>query len=133
MALSADDRAAITDLINLHGHLCDTGRFDRMDEIFSADVVYDTRDVGGSEMVGLDAGADAARALGDANPVGHHVTNIVVMSDGVDRAHAVCKFIGVQTDGSVGSGTYEDFLERRPEGWRITHRIVRLRRVPLQP
>jgi hypothetical protein len=34
-------------------------------------------------------------------------------------------------DGSAGSVTYEDTLERTAAGWRITHRIVRGRRTPL--
>lgn len=34
--------------------------------------------LGGGELLGSAAIAEAARALGDRNPVAHHVTNIVV-------------------------------------------------------
>ena len=46
MRLSADDRSAITELISLHGHLFDEGELDRLDELFTPDVVYDVRDFG---------------------------------------------------------------------------------------
>lgn len=133
MDLSPTDRLAIADLISLHGHLVDSGRFDRMGELFTDDVEYDVTDFGGSVMVGLHEGEAAARALGDANPLGHHVTNIVITADGAGRAHAVSKFIGVRTDGTTGTGTYDDTLLRGDEGWRISRRVVRARRVPLQP
>lgn len=133
MALSRTDRDAITDLINLHGHLTDTGQFGRMSELFTDDVIYDVTDVGGGRMIGTHEGEAAARALGEANPVGHHVTNVVITEDADDRVHALSKFIGIRADGTTGSGTYEDTIERRSQGWRITHRIVRARRAPLQP
>ena len=133
MDISIADRNAITDLINLHGHLVDTGRFDRMSELFTGDVIYDATDVGGTVMVGLHQGETAARAIGEGNPLGHHVTNTVITDAGDDRAHAVSTFIGLRTDGTAGSGTYDDTLVRGDSGWRIARRVIRLRRVPLQP
>ncbi len=41
MRLTTDDRAAVQDVVALHGHLTDDGEFDRMTEVFSDDVVYD--------------------------------------------------------------------------------------------
>jgi hypothetical protein len=35
-------------------------------------------DFNGQELVGIDAITEAALALGERNPVGHHVTNVVV-------------------------------------------------------
>ena len=35
------DRLQIHELLALHGHLADEGRFDRLDELFTADAVYD--------------------------------------------------------------------------------------------
>ncbi|MCM4080881.1 nuclear transport factor 2 family protein [Paractinoplanes hotanensis] len=46
MALVASDRQAITDLINMHGHLIDRGAFDRMDELFTPDAEFDLSDFG---------------------------------------------------------------------------------------
>jgi hypothetical protein len=41
MALSAQDRIDINDLINLHGHLTDVGELDQAGELFTPDVTYD--------------------------------------------------------------------------------------------
>jgi SnoaL-like domain len=131
MTLSTADRSAITDLINWHGHLTDDGDFDRMAELFTADVAYDVTELGGGVIRGLAALREAALALGAANPVAHHVTNIVLTPSGADVVHALSKGLGVMADGTTGSVTYEDTLVRADGGWRISHRVVRARRVPL--
>ncbi|GLX09330.1 nuclear transport factor 2 family protein [Microbispora sp. NBRC 16548] len=133
MTLTADDRTAIADLINLHGHLTDGGDFDGLREVFESGVVYDVSDLGGGVIVGLAALRDAALTLGEANPVAHHVTNIVVTEAADGRARALSKGIGVNADGTTGSVTYEDTLVRGDHGWRISHRTVRARRIPLTP
>ena len=46
MALSPDDRAAIVELISLHGHLFDDGDLDRLDILFTPSVVYDVSELG---------------------------------------------------------------------------------------
>jgi SnoaL-like domain len=91
MALSVDDRVAITDLINQHGHLTDRGDFDGMSALFTEDVTYDVSDFGAGVLTGLAAAREAALALGNANPVAHHVTNTVLdeRADGV--VHALSK------------------------------------------
>jgi hypothetical protein len=90
MALTADDRAAIREVIALHGHLVDGGELDRLGEVFTDDVVYDVTDLGGAPLVGLAAQRDAALALGEGNPVGHHVTNTVVTEEPDGRVRALC-------------------------------------------
>jgi hypothetical protein len=129
--LSAEDRTAITDLINRHGHLTDSGDFDRMHELFTADVAYDVTDLGGGVLTGLAGLKEAALALGERNPVAHHVTNIVLTEVAGDRVAALSKGIGINADGTIGSVTYEDTIVRGDSGWRISHRVVRARRVPL--
>lgn len=47
--------------------------------------------------------------------------------------HVVSKGIGVTTADTLGSVTYEDSVVRDELGWRISHGIVRARRVPLTP
>ncbi|MFF0154445.1 nuclear transport factor 2 family protein [Micromonospora sp. NPDC005203] len=132
MLITMDDRIAITDLINLHGHLTDRGDFDGLATLFTEDVVYDVSTLGGGELVGLAAVREAGLALADANPVAHHVTNIVLRETADGTVSALSKGFGVMADGSTGSVTYEDTVERTAAGWRITHRIVRARRRPLQ-
>jgi 3-phenylpropionate/cinnamic acid dioxygenase small subunit len=131
MTLTYEDRCVITDLIAMHGHLCDSGELDRFDEVFTADVIYDVTDFGQEILRGVAACADAGRALGELNPVGHHVTNIVLSEQADGRVHARSKGIGINADGTSGSVTYEDTIVRGDQGWRISHRKVLARRVPL--
>jgi hypothetical protein len=130
MTISTEDRLAIHELISLHGHVVDDGEFERLHEVFTADVIYDLTPMGGGVLEGTDAIKEAALRLGDGNPVGHHVTNIVV-NDASDPVSARSKAIGIRKDGSAGSLVYDDILERTGAGWRISRRSVTLRRVPL--
>ena len=111
----------------------DEGQFARFGELFTDDVIYDVSAFGGGELRGPAAIADAGRALGDRNPVGHHVTNIVVAELGDDEAVVVSKGIGIMADGTTGSVVYEDRVRRTPAGWRIAHRRIMPRQRPLHP
>jgi hypothetical protein len=133
VALSVEDRLAVHELVSLHGHLMDGGEFDRMDELFCADVVYDVSAFGFGELRGYEAISEAGLALGDANPVGHHVTNICVTEDPDGTVRVRSKGIGVSAGGSVGSVVYEDVVRRETAGWRIAYRKVIPRRTPLHP
>ena len=129
MALSAQDRIDITDLINLHGHLTDAGELDRAGELFTPEVVYDMGDRG--SLHGTAALREAALALGAANPVGHHVTNIVITGIDDHSARVQSKGIGIKADGTAGSVVYHDTVTRRADGWKISHRKVIARRAAL--
>ncbi|MER5216426.1 nuclear transport factor 2 family protein [Streptomyces sp. NPDC002838] len=108
-------------MIALHGHLVDAGELHRSAEVFTPDVVYDLSDFGQGQVTGIAALTEAALALGAANPVAHHVTNVVIeeMDDGRVRARSTG--LGVMADGSCGSVTYEDTVVRAADGWRICH------------
>lgn len=130
MALSVQDRIEIGDLIALHGHLMDAGELGRMDELYTAGITYDLNDFGQGEVRGIPALHAAAVALGDGNPVGHHVTNVVITErDGVVRVRS--KGIGIHADGSSRSVEYDDTVVREAAGWRISYRKVILHRAPL--
>ena len=131
MTPAEQDRADIADLINLHGHFTDAGELDRAGELFTEDVSYDLEDFGLGSLHGTAAGREAALALGDANPVGHHVTNIVITQIDERSARVRSKGIAVMADGTAGSVVYEDVVTRRPDGWRISSRTVTARRAPL--
>jgi hypothetical protein len=131
--LTTEDRVAIEDVINLHGHLIDRGDFASLLTLFAEDVSYDVSALGGGVLIGLSALREAALALGEANPLAHHVTNIVLEEAPDGTVLALSKYLGVMTDGPIGSGTYEDTLKHGDGGWRITHRVIRPRRTPLQP
>jgi 3-phenylpropionate/cinnamic acid dioxygenase small subunit len=129
--ISYEDRTAITELLAMHGHLVDAGHLHRLDEVFTADVLYDVTPMGADPIQGLEGLRAAALALGDRNPVGHHVTNVVLGSVAEGTVEAVSKGLGITADGSCGSVTYEDLVIRAEAGWRISRRKIIPRRAPL--
>jgi hypothetical protein len=131
MAIQSDDRAAICELISLHGHLMDDGELSRLDELFTTDVSYDLEDFGLGVLHGVPAIRDAALAMGAANPIGHHVTNLMLTELDENMVRVRSKGIGIRTDGTCGSVTYEDTVRRTGEGWRISDRKVIARRAAL--
>jgi hypothetical protein len=131
MTIAVEDRLAIEELIKLHGHIVDQGAWDRLHEVFDPAAVLDLSAFGGGQLQGLDAIRDAALKLGDKNPVAHHVTNIVLRAK-PGGVTAVSKGFGVRTDGTVGSVVYEDRIHSSSAGWRILHRRIAPREVPLQ-
>lgn len=117
----------------LHGHLMDNGELDRLNELFTADVVYDLSALGLGELRGIEAIKQAALALGDDNPPGHHVTNVVITAVDENSARVMSKGIGVRADGSIGTVVYSDIVRLETGGWRIVHRTVIPRKRPLHP
>ena len=131
MTVRPDDRAASSELLARHGHLFDDGELDRLDLLFTASVSYDVTAFGGGVLHGIEAIRTATLALGDRNPVGHHVTNVVLTDQPDGSVRARSKGIGVYADGTAGSVTYEDTVVPTAEGWRIDARTVAPRRTPL--
>jgi hypothetical protein len=131
--LTTDDRLAIYELIALHGHLVDAGEFGRLGELFTDDFVYDVEALGFGSLAGAKAFEEASRALGDGNPLGHHVTNALVIAEAHDEATVRSKGIGILADGTSGTVVYEDVVRRTGAGWRIARRSVIPRTRPLHP
>jgi hypothetical protein len=129
--LTAEDRWAIGETIALHGHLFDNGQLDRLDELFTADVVYDVTDVGMGQFRGIGEILRAALELGAGNPLAHHVTNTTITGVEADCVRTRCKAIVVKADGRCGTATYLDTLRRDDGRWRISHRTVLAQRTPL--
>jgi ketosteroid isomerase-like protein len=131
MTLAEQDRVRITDLINLHGHLIDAGDLDGMGELFTPDVVYDVSDFGFGTVHGTAALREYVLALGEGNPIGHHVTNVVITEIDERSARVRSKGVGVRADGTARSVMYDDIVTRQPDGWKISHRTVTARRTAL--
>lgn len=124
MPLSAGDHIAIHQLVALHGHLADDRRSDQLDLLLTDDAVYDVTAFGLGEVQGLAAiEALFASAPGD-QPIGHHVTNVIVTDRGDDTATVRSKGLSVMADGAAGSVVYDDVVVRAPAGWRIQRRTV---------
>jgi hypothetical protein len=108
MIISVADRLEIHELLNLHGHLMDDGAFDRLDELLTGDATYDVTAYGAGVLHGASEIEAIGRELGDANPLGHHVTNVVISAVSDRSAFVRSKGIGVMSDGKVGTVVYED-------------------------
>lgn len=124
MTLTADDRLAIHELISVHGHLADNRRSAELDRFLTPDAVYDVEDFGLGAVHGL---ADIMRLWDDApgeQPVGHHVTNVLIteQDDGTIRARS--KGLAVMANGTAGTVVYDDVVVPTASGWRVSYRKV---------
>jgi hypothetical protein len=128
VTIEVADRLAIHELLGLYGHLIDQRRWDELDKVFTADLVYDATDFG--QRVTRSLAELQAVWTGDPSihPLAHHATNIVVTEDADGTVRVLSKGIGVGNRGRVGSVTYHDVVVRTPDGWRLAERRAELRR-----
>jgi 3-phenylpropionate/cinnamic acid dioxygenase small subunit len=127
-ALPVADRLELHELLARYGHLLDERDYDRLGEIFAAEIRYDATDFGQPVWEGL-AALIAGMREHDRHPVAHHSTNVVLgprRPDGSVRV--LSKGPGVGRRGRVGSATYDDVAVPTPDGWRLASRTVTLRR-----
>jgi hypothetical protein len=80
---------------------------------------------------GTEAVRNGALKLGAGNPVAHHVTNVVMASEDDDLVTPRSKGLMIMADGTIGSVTPLDTLHRFNDGWRISHRVIRPQRTPM--
>ena len=122
--LQVEDRWAISETVSLHGHLFDAGQLNRLEEIFTPDVVYDMSAVGIGVFDGIETVRSAAARMGDRGPVAHHVTNVMISGDEDDGATARSKGLMLMADGTLESVNHLDTLRRHDGEWRISHRVI---------
>jgi len=74
--MTETERLAIQELLSRYVHLVDDADWDRLDDIFTADGVFDLTAIG----KGAPAGIDELRVCfaGLNHPLAHHTTNIVI-------------------------------------------------------
>ncbi|WP_112238008.1 nuclear transport factor 2 family protein [Kribbella monticola] len=126
MPLTTEDRLAIHELVSLHGHLADDRRSDDLDLLLTADASYDVSAYGLGIVRGLPALIDLFKSAPGDQPIGHHVTNVIVTADPDldDRATVRSKGFSVMANGHAGTVVYEDEVVRTPNGWRINARVI---------
>jgi hypothetical protein len=121
-------RLEIDDLLTRYSTAIDSGKWDLLDEVFSADAHIDYRSAGGIAGGFAEVKAWLAQVLPGLDASQHYVMNRDVRIAG-DTATARSMFLNInrsRPDSEAGfwcGGYYEDRLERRPEGWRIVRRI----------
>jgi len=126
MPLTTDDRLAIHELVSLHGHLADDRRSEDLGLLLTPEASYDVTAYDLGVVKGLPALIELFASAPGNQPVGHHVTNVIVTADPDrdDRASVRSKGLSVMADGRTGTVVYEDDVVRTANGWRISARIV---------
>ena len=120
------DRIEIDDLLTRYATAIDTGDYDLLDAVFTADADCDYEVVGGFRGDRAAFKAWLAEVMGFFDFHQHYVVNRAVDLDG-DSATAVsylynpCRLAGGDRVLEEG-GRYHDTLLRTPDGWRITAR-----------
>ena len=124
--LSAEETIALHQLVARYAHIVDDAEFERLRDIFTADVEFDTSAFGNPPLTGIEL---VIESYVDArHPVAHHVTNVVVTSDTDGTVRIRSKVMSLLGGGLSGSGTYDDVAVKTPDGWRISKRVIGLRR-----
>lgn len=121
-------REEIRGLLARYGYLMDARDWGRLGSVFTADLLFDASSAGLGVYSGLAQLSEGFSRM--QHPVSHHVTNemVAVRGDDADRAEATSLWLAPRRDGRVWSGQYRDELVRTPDGWRISHRVLTVRR-----
>ncbi len=122
------DRLELHELPGRYGDAIDDRAWDRLDDIFTSDGVFDLTDLGGPRCEGLAAIKEFMDVHAE-HPRTHLMTNIYVdeTSTPVQLRFRIIALLG---GGKVGTASYYDEVVRTPAGWRVSHRIITRRRRP---
>lgn len=118
------DEFAIHRLIALYGHVVDAKAWERLGEIFTEDVVFDSTAFGSRLRRNLDELRDDWSDPATRHPLAHHGTNVVIDANGDGTVTILSKGLGLRPGGKIGSVTYTDLARRTAAGWRISRRVA---------
>jgi hypothetical protein len=124
--LAAGEFIEVLYLMALYGQVFDGRRWDDLDKVFTPDCVVDYSSSGRGELRGIPA---LRQHMVDNPPLvlSHIFTNpCAFLEAGEVRARST--LLGPVPDGPPWTGTYDDVLVRTDHGWRISQRVVRLRK-----
>ena len=121
--LTPEDHIQIRDVLADYGHVVDDHDWDRAEDVFTPDVVFESS-IGDMRLQGI---SDIVANFRGRNMYAHVTTNTTVRenADGTVSAHS--KFIGFPNEGQPVTGDYRDLLVLTPAGWRIKHRRADVR------
>ena len=122
MSTAVETERAIERVVHSVAYILDAGEYDRMGEVFHADVLFSNP--GRLEAQGLATLIERFRGI--ANPARSHAnSNVVVTLVDERTATSVCKAHTVRSDGEVAPAEYRDVLTLTDDGWRISERRIR--------
>jgi hypothetical protein len=117
------DRLEIEGVLALYGHLVDGQAWERFEEVFSEDAVFDATVLQLPRLAPRSGIQEGFASM--SHPVAHLTTNLVIDPGATDdRASVRSKFLCPLRGGKVLTGEYHDTVVRTPAGWRISERNV---------
>ncbi|MGV0836151.1 nuclear transport factor 2 family protein [Mycolicibacterium thermoresistibile] len=122
--MNSEDALEIQMLLADYGHVVDDHDWDRADEVFAEDFVFDMSGVGRPDLHGI---ADIVENFKGRNMYAHVTTNTTMRRQDDDTVSAHSKFIGFPNEGPPVTGDYYDQIVRTPAGWRLKHRSAEIR------
>jgi len=125
--LQAQDIIEIHQLIALYGHAIDADDQSLVPLVFASDGVFDSSAMGGPVIEGVEALTAFYAASKPHLPPSHNTTNVYVYEqDGETRVRSKW-FMVNRRDNTVALGDYDDLVVRTDDGWRLRHRMVKVR------
>ncbi|MDX2379017.1 MAG: nuclear transport factor 2 family protein [Acidimicrobiia bacterium] len=120
------DRLELHELPGRYGDAIDDRDWARLDQIFTPDAIFDLTDLEAPRLDGLD---EIKRFMDESatHPQTHTMTNIYV-DETVDGVRLNFRILALGRSGRVGTASYYDDVVKTPNGWRVAHRVVTLRR-----
>ena len=126
--MDSADRLELHELPGRYGDAIDDRAWDRLDDIFTTDAVFDLTDLGAPRCEGL-AAIKQFMDQEAQHPRTHLMTNIYVdeTTTGVQLRFRIVALLG---EGKVASASYYDEVVKTPAGWRVNHRVITGHRRP---
>lgn len=121
------DTVALQSLLARYGHIMDSEDFERLAEVLTEDVLWDSSAM---PTPFVDTGLEnvVARQRQARHPRSYHATNVVVAFVDEETAVLHSKSLTIQADGTVRTGDYIDHAIRTDKGWRIDRHKLLARR-----
>jgi SnoaL-like domain len=122
--VTPEDALQIHKVLADYGHIVDDHDWDRAQEVFTEDFVFDMSATGRPDLRGI---ADIVATFKGRNMYAHVTTNTSLTQESETTVRAHSKFIGFPNEGPPVTGDYVDELVQTSEGWRLRHRRAELR------
>lgn len=124
-------RGEITALLVEYVHCADTGRTDRMLELFAPEAVMEATGSAACHGRGeirdyFERAGRSARTLMSKPYLRHHLSSVHIELDGAAQAHSTSYFLALTDIGPDHWGRYRDTLRYDGSAWFIWHRRLQL-------
>jgi SnoaL-like domain len=124
---SIADTVAIQSLLARYGHIMDSEDFERLTEVLTEDVCWDSSAMP-TPFVNVGLKSVVAKQKEAIHPRSYHATNVIVAFVDDETAVVYSKWLTIQENGTVRTGDYFDHAVRTDRGWRIDQHKLLARR-----